>query len=64
MEPIGKTEERAPHTDLEENTHGRTSSEKHLVDRIQENGKEQDEVESDCTKVDFATKSTTNTRLL
>ena len=46
MEPTGETEERAPHTELEENTHGRAESKKHHVDRMQENGKEQDEVES------------------
>ena len=46
VEPTGETEERAPHTELEENTHGRAESEKHHVDRMQKNAKEQDEVES------------------
>ena len=46
MESTGETEERATHTELEKNTHGRAESKKHHVDRIQENGKEQDEVES------------------
>ena len=42
----GKTEERVPHTELEENTHGRAENKKHHLDRMQENGKEQDKVES------------------
>ena len=46
MEPTGETEERAPQTKLEENKHGTAESKKHHVDRMQENGKEQDEVES------------------
>ena len=46
VEPTGETEERAPHTELEENTHGRAESKKHHVDRMQENGNEQGEMES------------------
>ena len=46
VESTGETEERAPHTGLEENAHDRAEGEKHQVDEMQENGKEQDEVES------------------
>ena len=41
-----ETEERVPHTELEENAQDRAEGEKHHVDGMQENGKEQDEVES------------------
>ena len=46
MESTGETEERTPHTELEKNAHVRTEGEKRHVDGIQENGKEQDEVQS------------------
>ena len=46
VESTGETEERTPHTELEENAHVRAEGEKHHVDGMQENGKEQDEVEN------------------
>ena len=46
VESTGKTEERAPHTELEDNAHVKAEGEKHHVDGMQENSKEQDEVES------------------
>ena len=42
----GETKEKALHTELEENSHDRAEGEKYHVEGIQENGKEQDEVES------------------
>ena len=45
VESTGETEERTPHTELE-NLHDRDEGEKHHVDEMQENGNEQDEVES------------------
>ena len=46
VESVGKTGERVPHTELEENVHDRAEGKKHHVDGMQENGKEQEEVES------------------
>ena len=46
VEPTEEMEERVPHTELAENTHDRAESEKYYVDRMHENGKEQDKVES------------------
>ena len=46
VESTGETEERTPHTELEENVHVRAEDDKHHVDGMQENGKEQYEVES------------------
>ena len=46
VEPTWEMEDRVPHTELEEKTHGRAESKEHHVDRMQENSKEQDEVES------------------
>ena len=43
VESTGETEERTPHTELEENAHVRAEGEKHRVDRMQENDKEQGE---------------------
>ena len=51
MEPTGETEERAPHTEMEENTHGRAESDR--MDRTQENSKEQDEVKSASGRLMF-----------
>ena len=45
VESTGKTEERTSHTELE-NAHVRAEGENHHVDGMQENGKEQYEVES------------------
>ena len=53
VESTGETEERVPHTELEENAQDRAEGEKHHVDGMQENGKEQDEVESTSERLMF-----------
>ena len=45
VESTGEAEERTPNTELDENAHVRAEGEKHHVDGMQENGKEQDSVE-------------------
>ena len=46
-----ETEERAPHTELEENTIGRAESENLYGDAMQENGNKQDDIKQWMTYV-------------